>query len=81
MSLDKSLKSGNQLQRHRNVLTRPERIAKLQELGEWEDDRSAFGLPKVIHRKASVGKKSKAEKTDDQAVEGEAAPAEETTSK
>ncbi len=79
MSLDKSLKSGSQLQRHRNVLTRPERIAKLQELGTWEDDASPFGLPKVIHRKASVGKKSKADKTE-AAAEGDAAATEETKS-
>ncbi len=66
MSVDKSLKSKNTLQRHRNVLTRAERILHLKETGKWTDDSSPFGLPKVVHRKAAVGKKDKAEKKDDE---------------
>lgn len=62
MSLDKSLKSKATLERHRNVLSRAERIDKLKELGTWTDDRRPTGLPKVAHRKAAVGKKDKAEK-------------------
>jgi len=61
MSLDKSLKSKDTLQRHRNVLTRAERIFKLKDIGTWADGSSPFGLPKVAHRKAAVGKKEKAE--------------------
>lgn len=67
MSLDKSLKSKATLARHRNVLSRAERIDKLQELGLWPDGRRPSGLPKVAHRKAAVGKKEKTEKK----VEGE----------
>ena len=62
MSMDRSLKSKNLLQRHRNVLTRAERIEHLQEVGQWTDSSKATGLPKVAHRKLSVGKKAKSEK-------------------
>lgn len=69
MSLDKSLKPKNMLERHRNVLTRAERIERLKEQGRWTEDMSALGLPKVAHRKAAVGKKSKAKKeTEDEAA-------------
>jgi len=56
MSLDKSLRSHGALARHRNVLTRAERIEKLKELGKWGDDRDVFGLPKVPHRKVTTKK-------------------------
>ncbi len=59
MSLDKSLKTQASLVRHRNVLSRAERIEKLQEEARWTDGQSPFALPKVGHRKASVGGKSK----------------------
>ncbi len=62
MSLDKSLKGKNALERHRNVLTRAERIEHLKETGRWTEESTATGLPKVAHRKAAVGKKDKAEK-------------------
>ena len=35
MSLDRSLKSANALIRHRNVLTRAERLEKLKEQEKW----------------------------------------------
>ena len=48
MSLHKSLKQSNTLQRRRNVLTREERIQKLEEEGRWdEEEDSVFGLAKV----------------------------------
>jgi small basic protein (TIGR04137 family) len=56
MSLDKSLRSHGALARHRNVLTRAERIEKLKELGKWGDDRDVFALPKVSHRKVTTKK-------------------------
>jgi small basic protein (TIGR04137 family) len=71
MSIDRSLKSKSTLARHRNVLSRAERIEYLREHGRWSDDMTALGLPKVAHRKAAVGKKSKAEKKP--GAEGEAA--------
>ena len=56
MSLDKSLRSHGALVRHRNVLTRAERVEKLKELGKWEDSRDVFTLPKVPHRKVTTKK-------------------------
>lgn len=76
MSRDKSLKSGARLTRHRNVLSRAERIDKLKDEELWTDGRDPFGLPKVAHRKVSVGKKTKTKETED-ATTAEAAPAEE----
>ena len=71
MSRERSLKSTGMLKRHRNVLTRAERIEWLKDLGGWTEGSSPIGLPKVAHRKVSVGKKIKAaEKTE----EGESKP-------
>jgi small basic protein (TIGR04137 family) len=69
MSMDKSLKSRDTLQRHRNVLTRAERIQVLKETNRWAEENTALGLPKVAHRKAAVGKKGKTAKK--QETEGE----------
>jgi small basic protein (TIGR04137 family) len=77
MSIDRSLKLKNALIRHRNVLTRAERIERLKDEERWEDNRSVFGLPKVIHRKSHAGKKAAKEKAAAEAavgVEGAAAP-------
>ncbi len=57
MSLDRSLKIKNALTRHRNVLSRAERIDKLKEEEKWTEGESLTGLPKVAHRKARAGKK------------------------
>ena len=68
MSLDRSLKSANALIRHRNVLTRAERLEKLKEAERWSEGKnSVFGLPKVAHRKMAVAKGGKEE-----AAEGDA---------
>jgi small basic protein (TIGR04137 family) len=60
MSLDKSLKSHGALARHRNVLTRGERLVVLAEEGRLKDAGNVFGLPKVGHRKAVSKKVAKA---------------------
>ncbi len=73
MSMDKSLKSRNTLERHRNVLTRAERIQVMKEAGRWTEESTATGLPKIGHRKASVGKKAKEAKTTADAATDEAA--------
>ena len=73
MSLDRSLKSANALIRHRNVLTRGERLLKLAEDDKWNDSKSVFGLPKVAHRKAAIVKAAKEEAAP--AEGGAAAPA------
>ncbi len=59
MSMDRSLKTGGSLKRHRNVLTRAERLAKLTDAERWSPGKSVFGLPKVSNRTAKVGKKTK----------------------
>lgn len=66
MSIDRSLKTAGNLARHRNVLTRAERIAKLKDLERWGEGKSAFGLPKVANRNLKVGKKTK--KKDEEAT-------------
>lgn len=60
MSIDRSLKSKNSLVRHRNVLTRSERLEALEEEERWSKGDSVLSLPKVVHRKAVVSKKEKA---------------------
>jgi len=66
MSVDRSLKSSNALSRHRNVLSRAERLEVLADEGRWEETSSVFGLPKVAHRKAAVGKKEKKPKATEE---------------
>ncbi len=75
MSLDKSLKTAANLSRHRNVLSRHERILVLKEEERWSDGQRPLGLPKVAHRKVTVGgKEKKGPKTEEGKEEG-AAPA------
>jgi small basic protein (TIGR04137 family) len=56
MSLDKSLKTRGALVRHRNVLSRAERISMLKDTGKWDETKDIFGLPKVGHRKVTPKK-------------------------
>jgi len=72
MSIDRSLKLKGALVRHRNVLTRAERLKRLKEEEKWEEGKSIFGLCKVANRKMAVKKK---EAKGAAAAEG-AAPAE-----
>src|SRR5262245_50941644 len=71
MSIDKSLRRKNSLQRARSVLTRGERIKTLMESDRWQEGRSPFNLPKVRVIKI-VTKKGKPK---EKAAEGEGAPA------
>ena len=80
MSLHKTLKSKSALVRHRNVLSRAERIEKLKEEERWEDGTAPFGLPKIAHRKVAVGGKEKKAKTAEEATPGEEKPAEGSSS-
>lgn len=75
MSLDRSLRSASSLARHRNVLTRAERLLKLSEAGKWSEDKSPLGLVKVAHRKLAVGGKVKEAPDAAAAATGAAAPA------
>ena len=53
MSIHKSLKVKGTLIRHRNVLTRAERMEVLGKAGLWKQGQSIYGLPKTRTRKGS----------------------------
>jgi small basic protein (TIGR04137 family) len=55
MSIDKSLKKGGGLVRARNVLSRAERLALLQEDERWRPEMGVFNLPKTKYRKLAPG--------------------------
>ena len=55
MSLDKSLKKGGGLTRSRNVLTRAERLAVLQEEDRWLPSAGVYNLPKTKYRRLAPG--------------------------
>jgi len=74
MSIDRSLKIKGALSRHRNVLTRAERIEKLKDEERWSEGESLLGLPKVAHRKSHAGRKEAPAK--EAVTEGAAAEAE-----
>lgn len=58
MSIDSSLRTSGGIGTHRNVLTRAERIKKLQENDKFDkSDDSPLGLPKVGNRRVVAGKK------------------------
>ncbi|MFT3788462.1 MAG: small basic protein [Tepidisphaeraceae bacterium] len=67
MSMDRSLRGASGLSRHRNVLTRAERIEKMAGEGKWTEGKSSvMHLPKFGHRKMALAKAEK--KTDDAAA-------------
>ena len=59
MSVDRSLKVRGALERHRNVLSRAERVEQLKDEERWAEGDSLFALPKVAHRKTHAGRKEK----------------------
>ena len=65
MAIDKSLKVKAGATANRSVLTRVERIEKLQEAERWSDESSPYGLPKVRVRKLQMKKKKKTKKEDE----------------
>ena len=68
MSIDKSLRRKNSLERARSVLTRGVRIKTLINEERWKEGRSPFGLPKV--RVMKIAKKPK-KATKEEVKEGE----------
>ncbi len=79
MSIDRSLKIKGALSRHRNVLTRAERIEKLKDEERWSEGESLLALPKVAHRKSHAGRKEAPTKeavTEEAAAEAETPKAE-----
>jgi small basic protein (TIGR04137 family) len=73
MSIDKSLRRKNSLQRTRSVLTRGERIQQMKNEEKWPDGRSPFGLPKTKVVKVVLKKKAKKEEKAAEGAEGAAA--------
>lgn len=70
MSIDRSLKTAGGLSRHRNVLTRDERITKLAASGNFDEKSDdPLGLPKVGNRKVVAAGKTKKKKTEEETEE------------
>ena len=65
MSIDKSLRRKNSLERARSVLTRGERISKLMSDDRWKDGQSPYGLPKVKVVKLAVKKAKKVKEEEE----------------
>ncbi len=63
MSIHNSFKSGGGMGKHRNVLTREERLSKLAEGTRWNTEEKILGMPKV--RSIKVVMKKKKKKTED----------------
>jgi small basic protein (TIGR04137 family) len=74
MSIDRSLKIKGALSRHRNVLTRAERIEQLKDEERWSEGDYLLGLPKVVHRKSHAGRKTKEAPKKEAPVETVEAP-------
>jgi small basic protein (TIGR04137 family) len=75
MTMDKSLRIRRGLLRSRSVLTRAERLTRLQEAERWKDGDSPLGLPKVRVYKLTMKKKKKKKEEGEEGAEGAAAPA------
>ena len=80
MSIDRSLKVKGTLERHRNVLSRAERIDKLKDEEVWQEGESVFGLSKVAHRKSHAGRKAAAKEAAEAATAEAAVETTETKS-
>jgi small basic protein (TIGR04137 family) len=65
MTMDKSLRMRAGLVRSRSVLSRAERITRLQSSDRWQDGQSPLGLPKVRVYKLSMKKKKKRKEEDE----------------
>ena len=70
MTMDRSLKMRQGLVRSRSVLTRAERIERLEASDRWSEGDSPFGLDKVRVYRLAIKKKKKKEEGEG---EGESA--------
>jgi small basic protein (TIGR04137 family) len=59
MSIHKSLATAGNLNRHRNVLTRTERLDLLKKEDRWKEGQSIFNLPKCRNIMVRAKKKEK----------------------
>ena len=69
MTIDKSLKVRSGMIRNRNVLTRAERLQRLQAADRWIEGDPVLGLPKVRVQKVSLKKKKKINKEEEETAE------------
>ncbi len=79
MTIDKSLRVRSASLRNRNVLTRAERILKLQAADRWQEGDGVLGLQKVRVQKVSLKKKKKVKKAEEEEGEGEGTDTQEAT--
>lgn len=76
MSLDSSLKGSGSLTKHRNVLTRSERIERLVSRDRFDmESGDPLGIPKVANRRVVAGSKA-TKKAEAETPDEAAAPAE-----
>ena len=73
MTIDKSLKIKAGGVKQRNVLTRAERLAKLQAADRWSEGDPVLGIPKVRVEKLTMKKKKKVKKIDEEDSKDESA--------
>lgn len=66
MTMDQSLKVKAGAIKTRNVLTRAERVARLKELGKFDENADIVGMPKVRVQKVSLKRKKKVKKVDEE---------------
>ncbi|MDR1612221.1 MAG: small basic protein [Planctomycetota bacterium] len=68
MGIHSSFRSSGGATKHRNVLTRLERLEKLEGAGRWDaKGNDLFGLPKVRSIKVAMKKKKKKEAEEEDA--------------
>ena len=66
MTMDQSLRVKAGAIKNRNVMTRAERVARMKELGKFDENESIVGMPKVRVVKVSLKRKKKVKKADDE---------------
>jgi small basic protein (TIGR04137 family) len=66
MTIDKTLRIRAGISRSRNVLTRAERVSKLQASERWHEGDPVLGMPKVRVQKVSLKKKKKTKKAEEE---------------
>lgn len=66
MTMDPSLKVKAGAIKSRNVMTRAERVKRLQEIDQFDPENSIIGMPKVRVVKVSLKKKKKVKKAEEE---------------
>jgi small basic protein (TIGR04137 family) len=70
MTMDRSLKVQAGAIKVRNVMTRAERVARLKELGRFNEEANIVGMPKVRVVKVSLKKKKKVKQEEAETKKG-----------